>query len=167
MPVGTLGAVKGVTFEELKSDIHAQIILGNTYHLYLRPGADILKQAGGLHGFNGWDRPILTDSGGYQVYSLSKIRKITDEGVLFQSHIDGSRHQFTPESVMDMQRAIGADIMMAFDECTPYPADRRYAQKSMILTHKWLERCYAHFHKTKPLYGHEQGLFPIVQGSVY
>jgi len=167
MPVGTLGAVKGVTFDVLRNDIKAQIILGNTYHLYLRPGAGILQQAGGLHGFNGWDRPILTDSGGYQVYSLSKIRKITEEGVIFQSHIDGSRHQFTPENVMDMQRVIGADIMMAFDECTPYPADRKYAHKSMQLTHKWLERCYNHFHKTKSLYGHEQGLFPIVQGSVY
>lgn len=167
MPVGTLGAVKGVTFDVLRNDIHAQIILGNTYHLYLRPGAGILQQAGGLHGFNGWDRPILTDSGGYQVYSLSKIRKITEDGVVFQSHIDGSRHQFTPENVMDMQRVIGADVMMAFDECTPYPADRKYAQKSMQLTHQWLERCYNHFHKTKPLYGHNQGLFPIVQGSVY
>jgi len=167
MPVGTLGAVKGVTFDVLSDDINAQIILGNTYHLYLRPGAEILKQAGGLHCFNGWDRPILTDSGGYQVYSLSKIRKITEDGVVFQSHIDGSRHQFTPENVMDMQRVIGADIMMAFDECTPYPAERDYAQKSMQLTHKWLERCYNHFHKTKPLYGHQQALFPIVQGSVY
>lgn len=167
MPVGTLGAVKGVTFDALSNDIQAQIILGNTYHLYLRPGAEILKQAGGLHGFNSWSKPILTDSGGYQVYSLSKIRKITDEGVIFQSHIDGSRHQFTPENVMDMQRAIGADIMMAFDECTPYPAERDYAQKSMQLTHRWLERCYNHFHQTQPLYGHEQGLFPIVQGSVY
>ncbi|PKP03393.1 MAG: tRNA guanosine(34) transglycosylase Tgt, partial [Bacteroidetes bacterium HGW-Bacteroidetes-6] len=167
MPVGTLGAVKGVTFNALRNDIQAQIILGNTYHLYLRPGAEILKQAGGLHGFNGWNKPILTDSGGYQVYSLSKIRKITDEGVVFQSHIDGSRHQFTPENVMDMQRAIGADIMMAFDECTPFPAERDYALKSMQLTHRWLERCYNHFHKTQPLYGHEQGLFPIVQGSVY
>lgn len=167
MPVGTLGAVKGVPFDVLRDDIKAQIILGNTYHLYLRPGAEILHQAGGLHAFNGWDRPMLTDSGGYQVYSLSKIRKITDEGVVFQSHIDGSRHQFTPENVMDMQRVIGADIMMAFDECTPYPADRKYAHKSMLLTHKWLERCYNHFHKTKALYGHEQGLFPIVQGSVY
>ncbi|HBG70422.1 MAG: tRNA guanosine(34) transglycosylase Tgt [Bacteroidetes bacterium GWF2_43_63] len=167
MPVGTLGAVKGVTFDVLQNDINAQIILGNTYHLYLRPGAEILKQAGGLHGFNGWKRPILTDSGGYQVYSLSKIRKITEEGVVFQSHIDGSKHKFTPENVMDMQRIIGADIMMAFDECTPYPAERDYAHKSMLLTHKWLERCYTHFHKTKPLYGHEQGLFPIVQGSVY
>lgn len=167
MPVGTLGAVKGVTFDVLQNDINAQIILGNTYHLYLRPGAEILKQAGGLHGFNGWKRPILTDSGGYQVYSLSKIRKITEEGVVFQSHIDGSKHQFTPENVMDMQRVIGADIMMAFDECTPYPAERDYAHKSMLLTHKWLERCYTHFYKTKPLYGHEQGLFPIVQGSVY
>lgn len=167
MPVGTLGAVKGVTFEALHNDIQAQIILGNTYHLYLRPGKEILQQAGGLHGFNGWNKPILTDSGGYQVYSLSKIRKITEEGVVFQSHIDGSKHQFTPENVMDMQRAIGADIMMAFDECTPYPSDHSYAQKSMHLTHRWLERCYNHFHKTQPLYGHEQGLFPIVQGSVY
>ncbi len=167
MPVGTLGAVKGVTFDVLRNDIKAQIILGNTYHLYLRPGAEILQQAGGLHAFNGWNRPMLTDSGGYQVYSLSKIRKISEEGVVFQSHIDGSRHQFTPENVMDMQRVIGADIMMAFDECTPYPADRQYAQKSMQLTHRWLERCYAHFEKTSPLYGHRQALFPIVQGSVY
>ena len=167
MPVGTLGAVKGVPFDVLHNDIKAQIILGNTYHLYLRPGAEILKSAGGLHGFNGWNKPILTDSGGYQVYSLSKIRKITEDGVVFQSHIDGSRHYFTPENVIEMQRAIGADIVMAFDECTPYPADKNYAQKSMKLTHLWLERCYTHFQKTNPYYGAEQGLFPIVQGSVY
>ena len=167
MPVGTLGAVKGVSFDALRNDIQAQIILGNTYHLYLRPGTEILKEAGGLHKFNGWDKPMLTDSGGYQVYSLSKIRKITDEGVEFRSHIDGSKHFFTPESVMDMQRIIGADIMMAFDECTPYPVEYDYAKKSMDLTHHWLKRCYEHFHKTEPLYGYEQGLFPIVQGSVY
>lgn len=167
MPVGTLGAVKGVMFENLRKDIKAQIILGNTYHLYLRPGAEVLREAGGLHNFNKWDRPILTDSGGYQVYSLSKIRKITEEGVVFQSHIDGSRHQFTPENVMDMQRCIGADIMMAFDECAPFPAERKYAENSVKLTHKWLERCYNHFCKTSPLYGHNQSLFPIVQGSVY
>jgi queuine tRNA-ribosyltransferase len=167
MPVGTVGAVKGVGFDALRNDIQAQIILGNTYHLYLRPGAEILRKAEGLHGFNGWDRPLLTDSGGYQVYSLSNIRKITDEGVEFRSHIDGSKHFFSPENVMDMQRIIGADIMMAFDECTPYPAEYDYAKKSMELTHRWLKRCYDHFHKTEPLYGHEQGLFPIVQGSVY
>lgn len=167
MPVGTVGAVKGVGFDALRNDIQAQIILGNTYHLYLRPGAEILRKAGGLHGFNGWDRPLLTDSGGYQVYSLSNIRKITDEGVEFRSHIDGSKHLFSPENVMDMQRIIGADIMMAFDECTPYPAEYDYAKKSMELTHRWLKRCYDHFHKTEPLYGYEQGLFPIVQGSVY
>ncbi|PLW92514.1 MAG: tRNA guanosine(34) transglycosylase Tgt [Marinilabiliales bacterium] len=167
MPVGTLGAVKGVGFDSLINEIQAQIILGNTYHLYLRPGSHILKEAGGLHKFNGWDKPILTDSGGYQVYSLSKIRKITDEGVEFRSHIDGSKHFFSPENVMDMQRIIGADIMMAFDECTPYPAEYNYAKNSMELTHRWLKRCYDHFHNTEPLYGHEQGLFPIVQGSVY
>lgn len=167
MPVGTVGAVKAVQFNDLKEDVKAQIILGNTYHLYLRPGMEVMKQAGGLHKFNGWDKPILTDSGGYQVYSLSNTRKLTEEGVVFSSHIDGSKHKFTPESVMDVQRKIGADIMMAFDECTPYPCDYNYAEKSLELTHKWLQRCITHFSKTEPLYGHSQTLFPIVQGSVY
>lgn len=167
MPVGTVGAVKAVHIKELREDTKAQIILGNTYHLYLRPGMEVMKEAGGLHQFNGWNRPILTDSGGYQVYSLSKTRKLTEEGVIFNSHIDGSRHQFTPESVMDTQRTIGADIVMAFDECTPYPCDYDYAEKSLNLTHKWLERCVTHFNNTEPYYGHSQALFPIVQGSVY
>jgi queuine tRNA-ribosyltransferase len=167
MPVGTAGAVKAVHIPELKSDINAQIILGNTYHLYLRPGLEVIRNAGGLHKFNGWDRPILTDSGGYQVYSLSNTRKLTEEGVVFNSHIDGSKHTFTPENVMDTQRIIGADIMMAFDECTPYPCDYNYAKNSLDLTHRWLDGCISHFSKTKPLYGHAQSLFPIVQGSVY
>ncbi len=167
MPVGTAGTVKAVHFSELESDIHAQIILGNTYHLYLRPGLDVLRQAGGLHGFNNWNKPILTDSGGYQVYSLAHRRKIKEEGVTFQSHIDGSRHTFTPEGVMDIQRVIGADIIMAFDECTPYPCDFRYAQKSLDLTHRWLQRCIERFDSTAPLYGYSQTLFPIVQGSTY
>lgn len=167
MPVGTAGAVKGVHFRELKEDIQAQIILGNTYHLYLRPGLDIIKAAGGLHKFNTWDRPILTDSGGYQVYSLADRRKIKEEGVKFQSHIDGSRHLFTPENVMDIQRVIGADIMMAFDECTPYPCDYKYARDSMGMTHRWLTRCIDRFNSTEPLYGYSQTLFPIVQGSTY
>ncbi|MEZ5146045.1 MAG: tRNA guanosine(34) transglycosylase Tgt [Bacteroidales bacterium] len=167
MPVGTAGAVKAVHIPELKTDTDAKIILGNTYHLYLRPGMEVIKSAGGLHQFNGWDRPILTDSGGYQVYSLSKTRKLTEEGVVFNSHIDGSKHQFTPENVMDIQRIIGADIMMAFDECTPYPCDYDYAKKSLALTHRWLDRCIDHFSNTEPLYGHHQALFPIVQGSVY
>ncbi|MEQ8416273.1 MAG: tRNA guanosine(34) transglycosylase Tgt [Imperialibacter sp.] len=166
MPVGTAGSVRGVHQRELKEDIKAQIILGNTYHLYLRPGLDILKPAGGLHGFNGWTGPILTDSGGYQVYSLADQRKITEEGVKFKSHIDGSNHLFTPENVMDIQRTIGADIIMAFDECPPFPCELDYAKKSMEMTHRWLDRCISHLQTTEPLYGHEQALFPIVQGSV-
>ncbi len=167
MPVGTVGSVKGVHFKDVKEDIKAQIILGNTYHLYLRPGTDIIEQAGGLHKFNGWDRPILTDSGGFQVYSLGDIRKISEEGAKFQSHIDGSRHMFTPENVMDIQRSIGADIMMAFDECTPGNADFNYARKSLELTQRWLERCIARFDETQPKYGYSQTLFPIVQGCIY
>ena len=167
MPVGTVGSVKGVHQRELKDDIKAKIILGNTYHLYLRPGLDILEQGGGLHQFNNWHGPILTDSGGYQVYSLSNQRKISEEGVTFKSHIDGSKHFFTPENVMDIQRTIGADIMMAFDECTPYPCDRNYAEKSMHMTHRWLKRCIQQFDSTEPKYGYEQALFPIVQGSTY
>ncbi len=167
MPVGTAGTVKAVHQRELKDDIAASIILGNTYHLYLRPGTDILTEAGGLHRFNNWNRPILTDSGGYQVYSLSARRKLSDEGVVFQSHIDGSRHRFTPENVMDIQRMIGADIVMAFDECTPYPCDYGYAVRSAEITHRWLDRCIARFDETMPLYGHQQVLFPIVQGSTY
>ncbi len=167
MPVGTAASVKTVHQRELKDDINAQIILGNTYHLFLRPGMDLMQAAGGLHQFMNWDRPILTDSGGYQVYSLAQNRKITEEGVTFQSHIDGSRHFFSPESAMDVQRQIGADIIMAFDECTPYPCDRDYAEKSMHMTHRWLKRCCEHFDKTEGLYGHSQTLFPIVQGSVY
>ncbi len=167
MPVGTAGSVKGVHFNELNNDIKAQIILGNTYHLYLRPGTKIIEQAGGLHKFIGWNKPILTDSGGYQVYSLTDIRKLTDEGVTFQSHIDGSRHEFTPESVMDIQRSIGADIIMAFDECTPYPCDYEYAKNSLQITHDWLTRCFTQFNNTMPKYGYEQSLFPIVQGSTY
>ena len=167
MPVGTQGTVKAVHFTELETEIHAQIILGNTYHLYLRPGLDILKKAGGLHAFNTWQKPILTDSGGYQVYSLSHRRKLNEQGVTFQSHIDGSRHLFTPENVMDTQRIIGADFIMAFDECTPYPCDYRYAKKSLKITHDWLQRCIQRFDTTEPLYGYEQTLIPIVQGSVY
>jgi queuine tRNA-ribosyltransferase len=167
MPVGTAGTVKAIHQRELKNDIKAQIILGNTYHLYLRPGLDILERAGGLHKFNGWDGPILTDSGGYQVYSLSEVRKIREEGVTFRSHIDGSRHLFTPESAMDIQRTIGADIIMAFDECTPYPCDYGYARKSIEMTHRWLKRCCDRFDNTEPKYGYSQTLFPIVQGSVY
>lgn len=167
MPVGTAGTVKGVHQRELKEDIKAQIILGNTYHLYLRPGTEIIEKAGGLHRFNGWDRPILTDSGGYQVFSLKEIRKITEEGVQFNSHIDGSRHLFTPEYVMDIQRSIGADIIMAFDECPPYPSDYAYAEKSMHLTHRWLKRCIKRFDETEGKYGYSQALFPIVQGSTY
>jgi queuine tRNA-ribosyltransferase len=167
MPVGTVGSVKGVHMKELKDDIKARIILGNTYHLYLRPGIDILEKAGGLHRFNGWDKPILTDSGGFQVFSLGDIRKITEEGAKFQSHIDGSRHLFTPEKVMDIQRSIGADIIMAFDECTPGDADYDYAKKSLELTQRWLDRCMNRFHSTQPRYGYEQTLFPIVQGCVY
>ena len=167
MPVGTAGSVKAVHQRELKDDIEAQIILGNTYHLYLRPGLDILQKAGGLHKFNGWAKPILTDSGGYQVYSLSGTRKIKEEGVTFKSHIDGSKHIFSPEGVMDIQRKIGADIMMAFDECTPYPCDYEYARKSMDMTHRWLDRCITRFDETEGHYGYEQTLFPIVQGSTY
>jgi queuine tRNA-ribosyltransferase len=167
MPVGTVGTVKAVHIAELKQKIQAQIILGNTYHLYLRPGLKVLSEAGGLHKFNGWDRPILTDSGGYQVYSLSGTRKIKEEGVTFQSHIDGSRHNFTPEYVMDIQRTIGADIIMAFDECTPYPCQYDYAHKSLQMTHRWLDRCIARLAETEPHYGYNQTLFPIVQGSTY
>ncbi|RFS24599.1 tRNA guanosine(34) transglycosylase Tgt [Chitinophaga silvatica] len=167
MPVGTVGSVKAVTQEQLKDAVKAQIILGNTYHLYLRPGLEVLSAAGGLHKFNGWNRPILTDSGGYQVFSLAANRKIKEEGVVFQSHIDGSRHLFTPENVMDIQRTIGADIIMAFDECPPYPSEYRYARKSMDLTHRWLDRCIHRLKDTMPAYGHEQTLFPIVQGSTY
>ncbi len=167
MPVGTAGSVKAVHQRELKEDIKAQIILGNTYHLYLRPGLNTLEQAGGLHKFNGWDKPILTDSGGYQVYSLTEVRKIKEEGVTFRSHVDGSKHLFTPENVMDIQRIIGADIIMAFDECTPYPCDYRYASKSLDMTHRWLQRCCDRFDATEPKYGYSQTLFPIVQGSVY
>jgi queuine tRNA-ribosyltransferase len=167
MPVGTAGTVKAVHTRELKEEVKAQIILGNTYHLYLRPGLDTLEKAGGLHKFNGWDRPILTDSGGYQVYSLAEKRKITEEGVKFQSHVDGSRHFFTPESIMDIERTIGADIIMAFDECTPYPCEYKYARNSMHLTHRWLKRCIDRVNETTPKYGFHQSLFPIVQGSVY
>lgn len=167
MPVGTCGSVKGVHFEELKKQVKAQIILGNTYHLYLRPGLDIIKRAGGLHKFNGWDRPILTDSGGFQVFSLTGIRKLKEEGCEFRSHIDGSKHFFTPENVIDTQRVIGADIMMAFDECPPGDSDYQYAKKSLALTQRWLDRCIKQFDNTKPLYGYEQTLFPIVQGCTF
>jgi queuine tRNA-ribosyltransferase len=167
MPVGTVGSVKSVHQTELITDVEAQIILGNTYHLYLRPGTDILRKAGGLHQFMNWQKPILTDSGGFQVYSLGDIRKITEEGAKFKSHIDGSSHMFTPEGVMDIQRQIGADIIMAFDECTPYPCDEKYATESMHLTHRWLQRCMKRIAETEPIYGHEQFLFPIVQGSTY
>lgn len=167
MPVGTVGSVKAVTQQQLKDEVKAQIILGNTYHLYLRPGIDILEAAGGLHKFNHWDSPILTDSGGYQVFSLAANRKIKPEGVEFQSHIDGSRHLFTPESVMDVQRSIGADIIMAFDECPPYPAEYTYVNKSMHLTHGWLDRCFTRFNETEGKYGYSQNLFPIAQGGTY
>ncbi len=167
MPVGTAGTVKAVHQRELKNDIQAQIILGNTYHLYLRPGTSVLEAAGGLHKFMNWDGPILTDSGGFQVFSLSGIRKIKEEGVQFSSHIDGSKHLFTPERAMDIQRSIGGDIIMAFDECTPYPCEYSLAKKSMELTHRWLTRCCDHFDNTDSLYGYEQNLFPIVQGSTY
>jgi queuine tRNA-ribosyltransferase len=167
MPVGTAGSVKAVSQQQLAADVRAQIILGNTYHLYLRPGLDVLEKAGGLHRFNGWAGPILTDSGGYQVFSLSGTRKIREEGVVFQSHIDGSRHLFSPEKVMDIQRSIGGDIIMAFDECPPYPSDRTYVEKSMNLTHRWLDRCFERFHGTEDRYGYTQNLFPIVQGGVY
>lgn len=167
MPVGTVGTVKGVHQTELKTEINPDIILGNTYHLYLRPQTGILEQAGGLHKFMNWDRNILTDSGGYQVYSLSERRKINEEGVKFKSHIDGSYHTFTPESVMEIQRSIGADIIMAFDECTPYPCDYSYAKRSMHMTHRWLKRCVTHLEKTPFKYNYSQALFPIVQGSTY
>jgi len=167
IPVGTQGAVKAVHINELKNDIKAEIILGNTYHLYLRPGVEILEQVGGLHRFNGWDRPILTDSGGFQVFSLAANRKIKEEGVEFCSHIDGSKHLFTPENVIDIQRSIGADIIMAFDECTPGDADYTYAKKSLALTERWLNRCITRFNETENKYGYEQSLFPIVQGCVY
>ena len=167
MPVGTAANVKAVHITDLKDDVKAQIVLGNTYHLYLRPGIEIINKAGGLHKFTGWERPMLTDSGGYQVYSLTEIRKLKEEGVTFQSHIDGSKHIFTPENVMDIQRMIGADIIMAFDECTPYPCEYDYAKNSMEITHRWLKRCIDRFNDTEPLYGYDQTLFPIVQGSVY
>lgn len=167
MPVGTVGSVKGVSQQQLKNDVKAQIILGNTYHLYLRPGSEVLEAAGGLHRFITWEKPILTDSGGFQVFSLSGARKITEEGVIFQSHIDGSKHLFTPERVMDIQRTIGADIMMAFDECPPGGSDFSYAKKSMKLTHRWLDRCFERFTSTEDKYGHTQNLFPIVQGGVH
>lgn len=167
MPVGTVGSVKGVHQRELREDINPDIILGNTYHLYLRPNTQVLEAAGGLHKFMNWDRNILTDSGGYQVYSLSANRKIKEEGVKFKSHIDGSMHTFTPENVMELQRSIGADIIMAFDECTPYPCDYRYAQRSMHMTHRWLDRCISHLEKTPLKYDYEQTFFPIVQGSTY
>ena len=167
MPVGTVGTVKAVTQQQLSLEVQAQIILGNTYHLYLRPGTEVLEAAGGLHKFNGWQKPILTDSGGYQVFSLAANRKITEEGVVFQSHIDGSKHLFTPESVMDVQRSIGADIIMAFDECPPYPSEYTYAKKSMELTHRWLERCIKRLAETPDKYGYTQNLFPIIQGSTF
>jgi queuine tRNA-ribosyltransferase len=167
MPVGTVGSVKAVTQQQLYNDVQAQIILGNTYHLYLRPGVEVLEAAGGLHKFNGWHKPILTDSGGYQVFSLAAKRKITEEGAMFQSHIDGSKHMFSPENVMDIQRSIGADIIMAFDECPPYPSEYGYAQKSMHLTHRWLQRCVNRLAETPDKYGYTQNLFPIVQGGTY
>src|SRR5688572_13512963 len=167
MPVGTAGSVKAVHQRELENDIQAEIILGNTYHLYLRPGIDLLEKAGGLHKFNGWDRPILTDSGGYQVYSLAGTRKIKEEGVKFQSHVDGSYHVFTPEYAIDIQRIIGGDIIMAFDECTPFPCEYDYAKNSMHMTHRWLKRCVDRMQQTENKYNYSQALFPIVQGSVY
>ena len=167
MPVGTAGAVKAVHMKELREEVRAQIILGNTYHLFLRPGIDVIEKAGGLHKFNGWNKPILTDSGGYQIYSLADIRKFTEDGVVFQSHIDGSRHFFTPEKAIDVQRSLGADIIMAFDECTPYPCEHDYASMSMDRTHRWLKRCIEHFRNGRSLYDFSQSLFPIVQGSVY
>ena len=167
MPVGTAGSVKALTQEQLEQDVKAKIILGNTYHLYLRPGIEVLENAGGLHRFMNWKRPILTDSGGYQVFSLAGTRKIHEDGVTFQSHIDGSRHLFTPEKVMDIQRSIGADIIMAFDECPPFPSEHAYAQESMRLTHRWLNRCIRRFDETQGLYGYRQHLFPIVQGGTY
>lgn len=165
MPVGTAGTVKAVTQQQLEENVKAAIILGNTYHLYLRPGLDVLQSAGGLHKFNGWEKPILTDSGGYQVFSLASNRKINEEGVVFQSHIDGSKHLFTPEKAMDIQRVIGGDIIMAFDECPPYPSEYRYVKNSMELTHRWLDRCFQRFNETEGLYGYDQNLFPIAQGG--
>ena len=167
MPVGTAGTVKGILQRDLAEDINARIILGNTYHLYLRPGTEIIEKAGGLHSFMNWGRPILTDSGGYQVFSLAPNRKLTEEGAVFKSHIDGSKHVFTPENTVDIQRIIGADIMMAFDECAPFPCDHRYAEKSVALTHRWLDRAVARFRSTEPRWGHNQYLFPIVQGSTF
>ena len=167
MPVGTVGSVKGLTVRDLKDEVRAQSILGNTYHLYLRPGTEILEKAGGLHKFNGWDRPILTDSGGFQVFSLTGIRKLTEEGCTFRSHLDGSKHMFTPERVMDIERSIGADIIMALDECPPGTSDYAYAKKSMGLTHRWLDRCFKRFNETEPLYNYNQSLFPIVQGCTF
>jgi queuine tRNA-ribosyltransferase len=167
MPVGTAGTVKALTQQQLKEDVKADIILGNTYHLYLRPGMEVLQSAGGLHAFNSWDKPILTDSGGYQVFSLAANRKISEEGVVFQSHIDGSKHLFTPEKAMDIQRVIGGDIIMAFDECPPYPSEYKYVKDSMELTHRWLDRCFHQFNNTDPLYGYTQNLFPIVQGGTH
>ncbi|NND95626.1 MAG: tRNA guanosine(34) transglycosylase Tgt [Flavobacteriales bacterium] len=167
MPVGTLGGVKGVLMETLEEDIEAQIILANTYHLYLRPGTEVIQNAGGIHKFNSWEKPILTDSGGYQVYSLAESRKISEEGVRFQSHVDGSRHDFTPESAVDIQRQIGADFIMAFDECPPYPAEREYVEDSMHLTHRWLKRCVHRMDTTEPLYGYDQTLIPIIQGGTH
>lgn len=167
MPVGTVGSVKGLTVRDLKEEVKAQIILGNTYHLYLRPGTEILEKAGGLHKFNGWDKPILTDSGGFQVFSLTGIRKLTEEGCTFSSHLDGSKHMFTPERVMDIERSIGADIIMALDECPPGTSDYAYAKKSLGLTHRWLDRCFKRFNETEPLYGYSQSLFPIVQGCTF
>jgi len=167
MPVGTAGAVKALHIKELREDISSQILLSNTYHLYLRPGIDIIERAGGIQKFNGWKRPVLTDSGGFQIYSLASIRKFAENGVVFQSHIDGSKHTFTPERVIDIQRSLGSDIMMSFDECTPFPCEFDYAENSMKLTHRWLIRCIDHFNKTEPFYGYSQSLFPIVQGSIY
>lgn len=167
MPVGTAGTVKALHFNDLKEMVKAEIILGNTYHLYVRPGTEIIGEAGGLHPFMGWDKPILTDSGGYQVYSLADSRKLTEEGVTFQSHIDGSRHVFTPENVIDIQRILGSDIIMAFDECPPFSSPRQYVEKSMHLTHRWLDRCIRRFRETSPLYGYDQELFPIVQGGIF
>lgn len=167
MPVGTVGSVKGILMEQLEETVKAQIILGNTYHLYLRPGMEILEAAGGLHQFNNWQHPVLTDSGGFQVFSLAQNRKLSEEGALFRSHLDGSQHLFTPEKVMDIQRSIGADIIMALDECTPYPADYNYAKKSMERTHRWWQRCLHHFNETEGKCGYSQSLFPIVQGSTY
>ena len=167
MPVGTVGSVKGVSVRDLKEEVKAQIILGNTYHLYLRPGTEILEKAGGLHRFNSWDGPILTDSGGFQVFSLTGIRKLTEEGCTFRSHIDGSKHIFTPERVMDIERSIGADIMMALDECPPGTSEYAYAKKSLGMTHRWLDRCLKRFNETEPKYGYQQSLFPIVQGCTY